>query len=52
MEKIKTISQELEEIAEDMCNHYCKWPGLWDPGKEGKELCESEHCQNCPLNRL
>lgn len=47
-----TITEQLEAIAEDFCNHYCKYPDLWDEEAEGCELSESEHCQNCPLNEL
>lgn len=47
-----TISEQIEAIAEDFCNHYCKYPDLWDEEAEGCELSESEHCQNCPLNEL
>lgn len=52
MADIKTISQQMEEIAEAICNNYCKYPDLWDEEAEGCELSESEHCENCPLNRL
>lgn len=47
-----TITEQLEAITEDFCNHYCKYPDLWDEEAEGCELSESEHCQNCPLNEL
>ena len=51
-EKIKTITQQIEEVAEEICNHYCKWPDIWNEDKMGMELFESKHCQECPLNRL
>ena len=51
-EKPKTISQQLEEIAEEFCNHYCKWPDIWNEDKMGMELSESKYCQECPLSRL
>lgn len=47
-----SISKQLEEIANEICEKICKWPDQWDEEKEGCELCESEHCTNCPLNRL
>lgn len=47
-----SISKQLEEIANEICNNYCKYPEQWDEEKEGCELCESEHCKNCPLSRL
>ena len=50
--EMKTISEQMEEIKQIMCDKYCKFPYLWDEEKEGQELCESELCENCPLNRL
>ena len=47
-----TAIEIINEVAEEMCNDYCKYPDTWDAEKEGVELCESEICQNCPLNRL
>lgn len=47
-----TIPQQMEEIVGEMCSQFCKWPHLWDEEAEGMELTESEHCRNCPLNRL
>ena len=47
-----TIPQILEEVVEEMCQKYCKYPEQWDEEKEGVELSESEICANCPLNRL
>ena len=49
----KTIPQILEDVVEDICHNYCKWPDLWvEEAHEGQELSESEVCANCPLNRL
>lgn len=48
----KTIAQQVQEIVEDMCRNYCKWPEKWDEEMEGCELSESSICENCPLNRL
>jgi hypothetical protein len=48
---METIAQQLEKIAEEMCNKYCHYPYIWDEETDG-ELSESEHCANCPLNRL
>lgn len=52
MEERKTITQQINDIAEDFCNNYCKWPDLYDEEEECCELSESDHCQNCPLCRL
>ena len=48
----KTLTEQIEEIKDDICNHYCKYPDIWDEEAEGCELSESDHCRNCPLNRL
>ena len=48
----KTIVQQIQEIVEDVCQNYCKWPEKWDDSMEDCELCESSICKNCPLNRL
>lgn len=50
--KTKSIAQKLEDIANDFCRNYCKWPDEWDEIKEGCELSESDICANCPLCRL
>lgn len=49
---LKPVSKILQEVADDICSHYCKYPEIWDEEKEGCELCESEICKNCPLSRL
>ena len=49
---MSSITEILEEVKNDICNKYCKWPEEWDEEKEGIELCESDICANCPLNRL
>lgn len=49
---MKSIGEELEEIAEKMCDTYCKYPEKWDPETEGMELYESKICEECPMQRL
>ena len=51
-DKTKTITQQIQEVADDFCDNYCKYPDIWDEEKEGCELSESDHCRNCPLSRL
>ena len=50
--KTKTVVQIIEEVKEDICNHYCKYPDIWDEEEQGTELIDSEYCQKCPLNKL
>lgn len=42
----------IRDIIENVCMNYCKYPDIWDEEKEGVELCDSDICQNCPLNDL
>lgn len=49
---MSTVTEIIEEVKEDICQNYCKWPNLWDEEMEECELCESSICRNCPLNRL
>lgn len=51
-ERGKSITFLLTEIADEICEHYCKYPDIWDEEAEGKDLSESEICQNCPLNGI
>ena len=37
----QTISEIIEEVKDEICQHYCKWPYQWDEEKEGIELSES-----------
>ena len=52
MERQKSISEILEEVKEQMCDDYCRYPRDWDEEGEGMELIYSDICTNCPLNRL
>lgn len=49
----KTIIQIIEEVKEEMCNKYCKYPNEYKPEEhDGMELWDSDICKNCPLTRL
>lgn len=48
----KSIARQIQDVADDMCNNYCKYPETWNVEAEGCELSESEVCANCPLSRL
>jgi hypothetical protein len=51
--KAQTVVQIMDEVAQEICDEYCKYPAEWDPDEhDGMELFESEICQNCPLMRL
>ena len=47
------IGQIIEEVKNEICDKYCKWPDIWDEEKEGCELSESDVCNyKCPLHKL
>lgn len=48
----KTIAQQIQDVVDDMCTNYCKYPETRDEEAEGCDLSESEVCANCPLSRL
>lgn len=33
-----TVSEIINEVIEEICNKYCKYPDIWDEDKEGVEL--------------
>lgn len=49
-----SISQQIEQIKEEMCDKYCRYPQ--DPIPEGKDedwlFEEDSPCSKCPLDRL
>lgn len=51
-----TIPQELEQIVNEVCDKYCKFPEQTlsqykDPDEAGEHLI-NDFCENCPLNKL
>ena len=49
---METVREQIQKVIDDMCSNYCKWPNEWNEEEQGMELCESDTCTNCPLNRL
>lgn len=57
MEEVKSIPKMMEDIASDMCDHYCKWPDAYVTDNEElddlmTEKLIAEHCDKCPMNIL
>lgn len=40
----------IEEVKADICDHYCKYPGMEYSGETGEAL--EEICKTCPMERL
>lgn len=47
-EELISISEQLEQIASEICDKYCRYPEIWDEEQDG-QLADSEVCKNCPL---
>jgi hypothetical protein len=52
----RSISEQFEEIKEEMCDKYCRFTELSlethkDPD-EANEWLMRQYCENCPLTRL
>lgn len=54
MENVKegNVRVIIESACAEFCDKYCKWPDLYDEEAEGCQLADSEHCRNCPTQRL
>lgn len=54
-ENLKAISIQLQDIASEFCDNYCKYTAAPRPeGKSEDWLWEDEDspCNNCPINRI
>lgn len=45
----KTLTKQIEEIAEDICDNYCKYRETSDENCECEPIREGKRC---PLDRL
>lgn len=59
--KDMTITEQIEDVAEIMCNDYCKYPAIYHErwlsdeykdSDESDQAMQNEQCNNCPLMRL
>ena len=49
----KAERSELEDIKEQICDHFCKFPEAYDHGcEDDNQRMIEERCEKCPLNRL
>ena len=50
------ISEKLEQIKEEICDNYCKYPYEYqmntEDSEEAFENMLQDVCSECPLNRL
>ena len=46
--KEKTVAEIIEEVKEQMCDDYCRYPRE----QSEAEMAINDICENCPMNRL
>ena len=55
-EKKVTVMNLLIEVADEICDKYCKYPAICEAERkepdEAEELLYDTYCANCPLNKL
>lgn len=48
----KTIVEQIELAAGELCDSYCKYPEQYPNTDKGFDDLASERCCSCPLNKL
>lgn len=51
----KTVSDLIQEVADEMCFNYCKWPDIVESENadpDEAQIMLDMHCDKCPLGRL
>lgn len=46
----RSIIEIIEEVKEDICDKYCKYPSMYTPDEWEDKI--DELCGECPLSRL
>ena len=49
-DKQKSVVNVIEEVMNEVCDKYCKFPEQYTD--EDEEKLYEKHCNNCPLNKL
>lgn len=49
-EKSKTVTDVLEEVKQEMCDDYCKYPTIVNDRED--LFANDSPCMECPLNKL
>ena len=55
-EKKVTVMNLLIEVADEICDKYCKYPEICEVERkdpdEAEDLLYGTYCANCPMNKL
>ena len=53
---LESANWELNELKEDICDNYCKWPeivySMYKDVDDAQRCLETQRCESCPLNKL
>ena len=49
-ERVKTVTDILEEVKQEMCDDYCKYPTIVNDRED--LFADDSPCMKCPLTRL
>ena len=56
MNEGKTISAQMNDIANEICERYCKYPEIAKTETDDPDLAEDllydKYCGSCPLSRI
>lgn len=56
MSETKTITEQIEEVCNEICDNYCKYPQIslekYKDPDEAYEWLMNHCCEKCPLDRL
>lgn len=48
----RSVTQIIEDVCNDICDHYCKYPEMYGIEDLYQDMLYEEHCNGCALNRL
>ena len=52
----RTISEQMDDIANEICERYCKYPEIAKTETDDPDLADDllydKYCANCPLSKL
>ena len=55
-EKKVTVTNLLIEVADEICDKYCKYPAICEAEKkdpcDAEQLLYEKYCASCPLSKL
>ena len=50
--KRQTVTDIIEQVKSEMCDNYCKIPGICSEAGLDESVMLKDFCEHCPLERL